>query len=173
MAKIFCLTEYTCHPPLIDELADGLRSAFSDKSVPLWLAYAAQIFLDINTALRENAVRGLSELQAYGIQIASSLKEYHSHTSLALADWPAPNTAGIRHIEQIIDAWILEDQLSHVKLEIFKNCKPPMEPFALLKRHPMFCGLQFKLRIFLRHVSIDLAEAWGSILYIAHLYEAC
>ena len=100
LSEIFFLTEFTCHPPLLDELADGLGSAFAKKSVPLWLAFAAQIFVDIHTALGKNVTRGLSELQTSGTQIASSLKEYHSNTPVAFADWPASNTAGIRHVDQ-------------------------------------------------------------------------
>ena len=79
--------------PVLDELTDGLRTAFVDEIVPLWVAYAAQIFVDIHNVLQENVGRGLSQLQASGTQIVSSLKEYHSNIPVTFADWPSFTTA--------------------------------------------------------------------------------
>lgn len=176
ISEFFFLTKHTCHPPLLDELSDGLGLAFAEKSVPLWLAFAAQIFVDIHFALRKDVARGLSELQAYGTQLASSLKQYHSDTPIAFANWPQFNTAGIRHVDQTIGFWILGDALDDVKRQILGKSYPsqPTESFALLKSHPLFCGLfQFKLLAYMRHITVDLAENWGTILYVAYLYEAC
>ena len=62
----------------------------SDKTVPLWVAFAAQIFVDIHKALGEDVGRGLSELQASGTHIASVLKEYYnSSKSSTFAQLPA------------------------------------------------------------------------------------
>ena len=49
---------------------------------------------------------------------------------------------------------------------------PPDEPYSLFSRHPLLCGL-FRLYLLLQDADITLAPAWGSILYVAHLYEAC
>ena len=50
----------------------------SDETFPLWMAYAAQIFIDIHNALGECVDRGFSELQAFGTHITSVLKEYYN-----------------------------------------------------------------------------------------------
>ena len=52
--------------------------------------------------------------------------------------------------------------------------QPRPEPFALLSRHPILCGLlQFKVYTEMKDTGTTLAGAWGSILYVAHLYNAC
>lgn len=49
---------------------------------------------------------------------------------------------------------------------------PPI-PFNLLKQHPLFCGtLSFSFKAQFREYGIAFANAWGSILYTAHLYNA-
>jgi hypothetical protein len=167
-------TKYTGDIPVLDELTDGLRSTFVDKIVPLWVAYAAQIFVDIHNVLQENVRRGLSQLQASGTQIASNLKEYHSNTPVTSANWPAFSKAAIRHLDELINRWILGDALDQVKRKSPESSGFPAEPFALFKRHPLLCGLfQFKLYTYLQYISMELLGAWGSVFYVAHVYEAC
>ena len=175
LSEFFCLTEFTCHTPIEDELTNGLRSAFDDNNVPLFLAFAAQTFVDIYTILGENVGRGLSELQASAIQIASTILEYRSNTPVAFAKCPTFTAAGIEKVDQFIGDWILKDLIGNMKREKFRDYRSvPQEPHALLKRHPLLCGLfQFKLSTYLRYMSVDLAQSWGTILYVAYLYEAC
>jgi len=164
-----------CDVPVLDELTDGLRSAFVDKVVPLWVAYASQIFLDIQNVLRENVGRGLSELQATGIQIASSLEEYRANTPVEVADWPSFSTHAMEHLSIFIEQWIPAppaDDSKHIALA--SSSSVPPEALPLFKRHPLLCGLfQFKLYTYLQYISLDLINAWGSVLYMGHLYEAC
>ena len=50
---------------------------------------------------------------------------------------------------------------------------PTPEPFRLLKQYPLLCGLFiFTLRKRFHEVSIAFANAWGSILFTGHLYNA-
>ena len=50
---------------------------------------------------------------------------------------------------------------------------PPPEPFRLLKQYPLLCGLfSFAIQNAAQTVGIDFANAWGSIMYAGHLYNA-
>ena len=161
---------------VVDELTDGLASMFLLKNIPMWVAYAAQIFLDIHNALREDVERGLAELQASGSHIASVLKEYYNLSkSGVFAQLPAPKEPGFNSLMEIIDQWILGDTFDQFKCKFIKqSVSPPLEPFTLFRRHPLICGLfQFQLYTNLQHHSIILAGEWRSILYVAHLYEGC
>src|SRR6202023_2450104 len=92
--------------PVADELADGLRSMFTDKTVPIWLAYAMQIYLDIHHVLRADVIRGFSDLQASGAQATSTLTAYFS-TSKTFENWPLHNEKAVKHnILSFIDHYI-------------------------------------------------------------------
>ena len=50
---------------------------------------------------------------------------------------------------------------------------PPPEPFRLLKHDPLLCGLfSFAVQRDAQEVGLGFANAWGSILYTSHLYNA-
>ena len=47
------------------------------------------------------------------------------------------------------------------------------EPFRLLKQYPLLCGLfMFVLKTRAQRLGIDFVNAWGSVLYAGHLYNA-
>lgn len=47
------------------------------------------------------------------------------------------------------------------------------EPFRLLKQYPLLCGLfTFVLKARAQKIGLAFANAWGSILYAGHLYNA-
>jgi hypothetical protein len=49
----------------------------------------------------------------------------------------------------------------------------PIPSFRLMKRHPVFCGLlAFHLHLTMQQAGIIFSNAWGSSLYLAHLYNA-
>lgn len=50
---------------------------------------------------------------------------------------------------------------------------PDPEPFRLLKQYPLLCGLfMFALKMRAQEIGLAFANAWGSILYTTHLYNA-
>ena len=50
---------------------------------------------------------------------------------------------------------------------------PDPEPFRLLKQYPLLCGLfTFALKMRAQEIGLTFANAWGSILYSSHLYNA-
>ena len=50
---------------------------------------------------------------------------------------------------------------------------PRGEPFSMLRQYPLLCGLfTFALKKRFQQLSVTFANAWGSIMYTAHLYNA-
>lgn len=50
---------------------------------------------------------------------------------------------------------------------------PDPEPFRLLKQYPLLCGLfTFAVKMRAQEIGLAFANAWGSILYSAQLYNA-
>lgn len=50
---------------------------------------------------------------------------------------------------------------------------PEPEPFRLLKQYPLLCGLySFALKVRYQEIGMAFANAWGSVLYTGHLYNA-
>ena len=154
---------------VLDELTDGLSTMIYENKIQIWIVYATQIFLDIDKALQEDIGRGLSELQASGTHVASILKKYNSSLPCSCQQLPAFNM-----INGFIDCWILGDPLDQYKSTITSTPSPARQPFLLLKRHPLLCGLfQFQLHAHLQHYSINLANMSGPVLCAAYLYESC
>jgi hypothetical protein len=161
--------------PIQDEFTNGLRTMFVQKTVPLWVTtFAAQIFLDIHHTLRVDAIRGLSDLQASGIHASSTLTEYFA-SSTPFSNWPAQNEQFARNIKHFVDTWIGQDALASMRRRLYQAVSlPDVEPYALFQRHPLLCGLfQCKLYLQLQELGVTPCNAWGSILYVAHLYEGC
>lgn len=133
--------------------------------------------MDINHVLRANVSRGHSELRMTGVRATVSLTLYfESSGPRTFVNWPASNEQAVKGISGFIDQWIKGDAfgLAKSKMLVGLNQVVTPQPFALFRRHPILCGLlQFKTYTLLKEAGITLANAWGSILYVAHLYNAC
>lgn len=130
-----------------------------------------KIFLDIHHVLRADVVRSLSELQASGTDASSTLKEYFA-TGKTFQNWPAHNEEGVKGINRFIDLWISQDALAQAKRILYRSVNlPAPEPYSLFRRHPftLDCSNSNSTCSFKMPASL---AARGSILYVAHLYEA-
>ncbi len=76
-----------------------------------------------------------------------------------------------------IDEWVLGDIIAKSKLRLLGSKKVVVgghpDPYHLLQRHPLLCAMmKFSLALMVREIGTTVVEAWGSILYTAHLYNA-
>jgi hypothetical protein len=174
LPEFFAVSKIKSCLPVPDELTNGLLSMFAAKTIPLWVTYASQIFLGIHHTLRTDVVRGLSELRASGIRANESLKKYFDADKRCTSDgWSSSNEETVKEISRLIDQWIIGDAFAQVKTILLRSSST-VEPYSLFRRHPLLCGLlQFRMYTLLQEAGITLANAWGSILYVAHLYNAC
>ena len=112
-----------------------------------------------------------------GVRATVSLTLYfESSGPRTFVNWPASNEQAVKETAGFINRWVKEDALDLVKSKMLRNLGQIVtpQPFALFRRHPILCGLlQFKTYTLLKDAGITLANAWGSILYVAHLYNAC
>ncbi|KAI9766307.1 MAG: hypothetical protein M1839_004922 [Geoglossum umbratile] len=157
-----------------DNLTKGMGVMYRTKRIPLWLVFATQIFLDINHVLRDRVGGGLLELKAAGEAAKSSLT-FALSARLHTVNWPKSNDRLLENTLTFIDEWITKDAVDKMK-RIFLGSQYAtfgFEAYYLLSHHPLFCGsMLFSLTFMMREAGTALAIAWGSILYIAHLYNA-
>ena len=175
-----------------DELIRGIRHMTPGKAIPLWLVFSAQCFLDTQHVLGQDVARGFAELGNIASAIRSSIKQnLDFHASLRVDNWPRQNDYQFRATLAEIEQYVLNDLvvdkmkvvrlgdsncpyylLILVKLSIPEILHPP-EPFQLLKQFPLLCGLySFAIQNAAQKEGIDFANAWGSIMYAGHLYNA-
>ncbi|KAJ3089487.1 hypothetical protein HK102_006278 [Quaeritorhiza haematococci] len=161
--------------PIEDELTKEYRRLAQSRVITPLLVFGIQIFLDIHHILRQNVHRGLTELQKSGESfLASSRERKREAPRVNPTTWPHGNEMAVQHLESIVEEWIMKDYIGKGKRSVYARTLPgvPIEPFFLLKRHPLLCGLlQFRLQLDSQELGIVLAGAFGSILYTCHLYE--
>ncbi|EKG09071.1 hypothetical protein MPH_13947 [Macrophomina phaseolina MS6] len=157
--------------PAEDELIRGLRIAFKTHKIPLWTVLAMQILLDIHEVLKEDVARGMSDLQEISAQVYGSLEEHFKfHKTLTIENWPKINDRNLRSLQDRIQGWVWTDPLQEACRRLGR---PIPEKHCLMKNHPVFCGLfAYSLQVLFQEAGIMVANAWGSILYTCHLYNA-
>ncbi|CAD6592576.1 MAG: hypothetical protein ASARMPREDX12_006252 [Alectoria sarmentosa] len=174
---LMLMTMITSKSPLAeDELLRGIRQMAPGKIIPLWLVFAAQCFLDAQHMLGRDVVRGHAELEQTVNAIRASTKQnvLKFHQSLRIETWPRQNDFQFSEILRVIEEWIQHDMVAD-KLKAIKIAAtlPPPEPFRLLRQYPLLCGLfSFAIQIKSQELGIDFVNAWGSIMYTGHLYNA-
>ncbi|KAF3479709.1 uncharacterized protein GIQ15_06685 [Arthroderma uncinatum] len=162
-----------CAPDIVaqDELTRGLGEAFETHEITLSLVFATQVYLDIHHILRANVNRGLDDLMTTAGLIDTSIEQtLKHHQSLRVENWPLSNDRVLKNIQQQIEMWVKRDTVGEAKIRLNR---PPGEPFKLLSSHPLLCGLMaYSLKATFQEVSVIFANAWGSIMYTYHLYNA-
>jgi hypothetical protein len=171
----FCLLGH-CKAVLAgqDELTRGLMEMYNTKNVTTWLCFATQIYLDINHILRRQIRTGLEDMTVAGKIAKSSLQATLKFTAPStLKGWPKSNDKILLDSITFIDVWILDDAVEKIRRQLLgSQVQGKNEPYFLLARHPLLCGLlKFSITLMLHKAGTAVAETWGSILYVAHLYN--
>ncbi|KAF3058017.1 hypothetical protein GL218_05222 [Daldinia childiae] len=163
--------------PVEDEFLRGIKELAKTKEVPFYLVFAAQIFLDIHYILRGNVSRGFETLQMNLHFLDREIEEHFEfHKNLKIDNWPTSHNQMIRHVQAKIQ-YILEDPVCKAKTQAYRELREPvpvsMEPNRMLKMSPVLSGLLlYHFRSSTWEIGIRLADAWGSITYSLHLYNA-
>ncbi|KAI9784493.1 MAG: hypothetical protein M1835_003574 [Candelina submexicana] len=163
--------------PAEDELTRGVREMVKRKEVPIWLTFAAQVFLDIHHTLREQVGIGIHDLiksASYAGNNIEGVLEFHNN--LRIENWPRSNDRVLHQILDLITDWVKTDVVQDARIKLTRRSgfqPPPTESFQLLKRHPLYCGLlSYSIKALVQEASITFVNAWGSVVYSAHLYNA-
>ncbi|KAM5453518.1 hypothetical protein MaudCBS49596_002721 [Microsporum audouinii] len=154
-----------------DELTRSFKEAFETHKITLSLVFATQVYLDIHHVLREGVKCGLSDLMTTAGMIDESINDnFQYHKSLHIAGWPRSNDAILKNIQQHIFQYTKKDMVGEARKRLHH---PPSKPYRLLSSHPLLCGLLvYSLKVTFQDVSLAFADAWGSVLYTFHLYNA-
>ena len=172
---VFCVLGQAGHELFaLDELTKGLGNLYRTKEIPLWLVFAAQIFLDITHVLRDSIGDAYIQIKRTAIVTKINVSRVMDSTFHS-TNWPKQNQEHTKSVWDLAQDWIMTDGIERLSHEFYSTTFPTYkrEPFGLLKCHPLLCGtIESSLRLSLRETGIHLSMAWGSILYVGHLYNA-
>lgn len=163
--------------PVSDELTSGLRifmDACDAKALPMHSIFAMQILLDVHNALRQHVSRPLTDLQNTARRVVRILDDYFRHSrNKHISTWSPQNDKAFEQIKTLAKDWALNDIMAKFPLQLPQGMRKT-ESFYLLRNHPVLSGLlAFNLNLSMQEAGIILCNTWGSILYPAHLYNAC
>lgn len=153
--------------PFLDIFKDTLSHALidlifpeSDKEVPLWLAFAPSIFVDIHYNVEdEGLLKATRELD----KVCRTSKEIFREPML----WPQPMKAS-----DAVDQHVLT--LEKLFSDLVQKCGRFKDeiPRAILVPHPMLCGLwAFNILTFRRQLGQIMADYDRNLLGQAHIYN--
>ncbi|KAI4088065.1 MAG: hypothetical protein LQ344_006327 [Seirophora lacunosa] len=172
------LSMITSRSPLAeDELIRGIRAMLPGRPMPLWLVFAGRCFLDIQHTMNDAVGNGYAHLERTAHAMKSSIQiNADFHKTLRIENWPKSNDLQFTELLGIIDYWVMQDVIAERRAKI--KMKVPTqdviaEPFFLLKQYPMICGLfTFALKARYQELCVVFINAWGSVMYAGHLYNA-
>ncbi|MCJ1407255.1 hypothetical protein MMC19_001326 [Ptychographa xylographoides] len=158
----------------LDGVSEGLGNLYRTKKIPLWLVFATQVFLDINHAMRDQI--GEAYLQVKRTAIVTKINiSLVMDGPLHTANWPKQNQKIAKDLWDFAQEWVMSDGMDRLAQSFYSSSVPTRdaEPYGLLKSHPLLCGtIDTSLKLLNRETGIALSRAWGSILYVGHLYNA-
>ncbi|KID82807.1 hypothetical protein MGU_09899 [Metarhizium guizhouense ARSEF 977] len=147
-----------------DELIRGIGALMRDPDadIPLWLSWAAQIYLDVLQFLGPNCGRGFNEVKQESLKIKKAMLD-------------VPSSPERSRVLKVATKWdkdpirACRDQM--VKLGQFSGNMPPAWRF--LRRNPIHCGLLLhNMRVNLHLSGVAYAATPGAVMCTTQLYQA-
>ncbi|KAG5928510.1 hypothetical protein E4U42_000493 [Claviceps africana] len=159
-----------------DEFLRGMEELSRTKQVPFYAVFAAQIFLDITYELGPSIGRPFETMRDQLNFMDNDIKEHFQfHAKLKSDNWPASNDATLRELHRHIH-WIQSDPVRAVQTRTLRRLGaaiPTIESHRLFRMSPVISGLMLHhFRGRCHDAGVALANAWGSIQYCQHLYNA-
>ncbi|KAL7622050.1 hypothetical protein AAE478_007551 [Parahypoxylon ruwenzoriense] len=163
--------------PVEDEFLRGIRELDKAKTVPFYLVFATQVFLDIHYTLRQDIERGF-------ITLTDNLKFFHSeidehlkfHSNLKIDHWSESSDKAIRMLQANMK-YISQDPVYMFKVLAYQRFGQPvpatMGTNNILKMSPVLSGLMlYRFRAEMYDAGLAISNASGSITYSQHLCNA-
>lgn len=92
-----CVPEY----PVRDEFLRGMGELDKTREIPMYLAFAAQLFLDAHHILREKVLFGLDTCMWHMQLMHEDLDQHlEFHENLRINSWPASNDDVLRELQR-------------------------------------------------------------------------
>lgn len=177
LSEFAFLKDFKYSLPVTDELTRGLIEMCETKKVPIWLAFATQIFLDIKNIIRPQPNKAFNDLKMTGLRTKKIINDHFKfHETMPdqhEENWPSGNNIILRQVQQIIEDFIENDWFLSCMRKDIQRAGNTTEDYALYKSDPLLCGvLVFHLNIRMQELGLILMNAWGTGLYAAYLYNA-
>ncbi|KAK3311653.1 uncharacterized protein B0T15DRAFT_482623 [Chaetomium strumarium] len=141
--------------PIQDEFLRGIKGMDQTREVPFHLVFAAQVHLDIHHILRADVARAFHQMMEQITLMRDSLREQADfHKCLKFENWTPAD-------DRVLQQGQAEDlrKLKH--------------RHRILRSSSVLAGLMlFHFRTWLFDIGIAIANAFGSVSYAWHLYNA-
>ncbi|KAK7959077.1 uncharacterized protein PG986_003931 [Apiospora aurea] len=162
--------------PVKDEFLRGIEDVIKTKEITFGVVFAAQTFLDITYELGEGIDHPFQTLAKQTTVISNDIKaHFQFHASLKISNWPAQNDQWLKQLQQQVD-WIGKDPPRQVQARMYQKfgmLPPDTECHRVFRMSPVMSGLVlYNFRQRYHEVGLTVADAWGSIQYCQHLYNA-
>ncbi|KAI9715458.1 MAG: hypothetical protein M1812_005934 [Candelaria pacifica] len=173
----FSIVSSTVKGPVTDEIACAVQEMITRNEVPIWLAFAAQVFLDIHHTFREKVSKGFNDLVKSAKYIENNIEQVlRYHAGIGIKNSSDCDSEELFLVMNHIKQWVHTDVMQDARTRFFEIAKfesPPEESFLFLKYNPLYCGLlSFSLKALAQTETIDFVNSWHSISTCAHLYNA-
>jgi hypothetical protein len=171
---------YRCldNPPFnaFDELTKGIATFRINFKHPLWLDFAAQLFLDSHHVRWDRVSSAWNSLQTYVEHSTKSIKlNLTLHEKVRNYTWSLSNDKAFQMVIEAGEVLISRDTVHFAKVNLMRQSGlvPEGNPYALYTNLPWLCGcLLFGFKVTIQQIGYDFANAWGSIKYTAQIYNA-
>ncbi|KAI1115971.1 hypothetical protein F5Y14DRAFT_408804 [Nemania sp. NC0429] len=173
MTVCVTVTDY----PIEDEFLRGMAEMAKTRQTPFSMVFAAQVFLDIHHVLRTGVSRAFETFQSGATALRDEIEAHlEFHKTLKIDTWPRSNDQYMINISTDIRT-VLKDPVYRAKERYYRrmNLTVPdsVEHNRILRMSPVLSGLMlFKYRAEVRDIALTVLNAWGSVTYTAHLFNA-
>ncbi|KAI1186273.1 hypothetical protein F5B17DRAFT_404497 [Nemania serpens] len=162
--------------PVKDAFLLGVEELSTTNHVPFYAVFAAQVFLDVTYELREDIERPFRTMLTHTAVMDDDIKAHFKfHARLKNDAWPLTDDLSMRVIHRSIQQ-VREDPLRTLQADLYERMGtklPDKESHRLFRMSPITSGLfLYHFRARYREVGFGIADAWGSIQYSGHLYNA-
>lgn len=160
-----------------DGFQAGLDEMMRTKRMPLYLVFAAQVYLDIHHELREKAADSFKTLFREAISAQVDLARHLDfHKDVKVEKTTKRHNELLRDSQKWIEA-VTKAELHEAKVRHFRlkglSLPKNVDRHLVLKRSPLMSGLILHMtRIGMHTAGVRVANIWGSIMYTCHLYHA-
>ena len=161
--------------PVEDECLRAIREMIDTLKVPVYGAFAAQIFLDISLIFGESIEMPYQTYLSHTQFMATDIADYFDFHSERLYTWTKAFDNDLKTVADNIK-WVHDDPLYKVQWSISRNLhikELGYDRDRLLRTSPMMSGLMlYNFRVDYHTLGFSVANGWGSIMYSQHLLNA-
>lgn len=155
-----------------DEFMRGVKMMYreyKDHDIPLWLCLAGSMYIDTLHELHGQLDKSFTQVINFGRTVKDSITSaMEARGRLKAPTWPAQGDLYLKDTVRLATFWE-SDPIYTLKASRGESPKPN----ALLRRHPLFCGLTMHyISCAFHKLGVDFVNAWGCVLYTYQLYHA-